>query len=729
MCFSDTVSFGDEALVDALFLPPGAELAAGLESLIPFAMDDGELVDALKGFRRLASWAQAGELEVIAELGRRRPAGAYERLANGSSSVGEFLVDEVEVALTLTGGSAAYLVELALTLSQRLPGTLEALRAGLIDVAKVKVIAQGTAATSDEVAARVESQVLAGAVTQTTSQLRSRVARAVIAADPGAAERRRKAAEAQRDVHCHEERDGSGTATISGRRLPADQAVAAANRLNAIARGIKAAGDTRRLGAIRADVLLAMMLGLLPADLPSPAWPEGCSGSGGGAGDLVPEASGAPVVSGEEPPQGPGHDTGQPPAQGADQTASRSPRCGKTATSGSDRSGGFGGFDSGGSGGADGVGAEGVGSGLFGSGGSGDVGADGVGSGGSGGADGVGAEGVGSGGSGGVGADGVAADGVGDDLSAVSATGGEIPRSGLPASGESGQDLSGGLGGRCGGESSTGGESTDAPGGVFGSVTPGPCDRTDGTAVKRADTSDPPDRDVPSFQDRDDDRFRRDPCHDPGPPDEDELGEGAGPGPRPWYETVEQDLADDPYEQGDDLPARREAQIAARAGARVGTVNLTIPLTTYLGLTQTPADIPGYGPLLAEVARILAHNANRPGTAWCITVLDDQGRPIQHGETRYRPGAALRRKIEARYPVCVFPECRRPARACDLDHTVPYGHDRGITCGCNIAPLCRRHHRAKQANGWRLDQIGPGHYLWTTPSGKRHHVSPEEQPR
>jgi hypothetical protein len=112
-------------------------------------------------------------------------------------------------------------------------------------------------------------------------------------------------------------------------------------------------------------------------------------------------------------------------------------------------------------------------------------------------------------------------------------------------------------------------------------------------------------------------------------------------------------------------------------------------------------------------------------------VLDDQGHPIGHGETRYRPSPALRRKVEARNPVCVFPQCRRPARACDLDHTTPHHpHEPGggITCGCNLAPLCRRHHRLKQSKDWHLDQPQPGHYRWTTPSGKHHHTTPEEQP-
>jgi hypothetical protein len=46
-------------------------------------------------------------------------------------------------------------------------------------------------------------------------------------------------------------------------------------------------------------------------------------------------------------------------------------------------------------------------------------------------------------------------------------------------------------------------------------------------------------------------------------------------------------------------------------------------------------------------------------------------------------------------------------------------HDQGgKTCECNLAPLCRHHHRCKQAGGWQLTQPKPGHMTWQTPSGR-----------
>ncbi len=70
------------------------------------------------------------------------------------------------------------------------------------------------------------------------------------------------------------------------------------------------------------------------------------------------------------------------------------------------------------------------------------------------------------------------------------------------------------------------------------------------------------------------------------------------------------------------------------------------------------------------------------------------------------------------HSMCVFPMCTRPARECDHDHRVP--RDRGgETCDCNIAPLCRRHHRLKTFGGWRYTLVEPGVWLWSDPHGQQ----------
>ena len=89
----------------------------------------------------------------------------------------------------------------------------------------------------------------------------------------------------------------------------------------------------------------------------------------------------------------------------------------------------------------------------------------------------------------------------------------------------------------------------------------------------------------------------------------------------------------------------------------------------------------------------------------------------------YQPSATLRNLIKIRNATCTFPGCRRTARRCDDDHTVPYDQG-GRTCECNLSPLCRRHHGAKQAPGWHLRQPTPGTLTWTLPSRRTYTTQP-----
>ena len=62
----------------------------------------------------------------------------------------------------------------------------------------------------------------------------------------------------------------------------------------------------------------------------------------------------------------------------------------------------------------------------------------------------------------------------------------------------------------------------------------------------------------------------------------------------------------------------------------------------------------------------------------------------------YEASARLKHQTQLRDVICAFPYCTRPAGDCDCEHRVTTTHDDGgPTCSCNIAPCCRRHHRAK----------------------------------
>ena len=94
-------------------------------------------------------------------------------------------------------------------------------------------------------------------------------------------------------------------------------------------------------------------------------------------------------------------------------------------------------------------------------------------------------------------------------------------------------------------------------------------------------------------------------------------------------------------------------------------------------------------------------------------------------EDRYRPSRNLAHLIRVRNTTCTAPGCGRRATACDLDHTDPHHHG-GRTCECNLAPLCRHHHRCKQAEGWRLEQPEPGVLVWHTPAGRTYTTTPTQ---
>jgi hypothetical protein len=227
-----------------------------------------------------------------------------------------------------------------------------------------------------------------------------------------------------------------------------------------------------------------------------------------------------------------------------------------------------------------------------------------------------------------------------------------------------------------------------------------------------------------------------------------------------------------------------------------GTVNLTMPLSSWLGLSDAPGNVAGFGPLDADDSRAIANAlSTRADTRWCLTLTDSHGRPVAHGCARagpppsqrrlkrppgspgppgvqesasgdgprtgaprepkarapngtwtfsltlladtdcnharetaaYRPSPGLRHVVEIRHATCAYPGCPRPATHCDADHTTAY-HRGGRTCLCNLAPLCRTHHQAKQAPGWHLDQPQPGTLTWTTPSGRRYTVTPTSYP-
>jgi hypothetical protein len=114
----------------------------------------------------------------------------------------------------------------------------------------------------------------------------------------------------------------------------------------------------------------------------------------------------------------------------------------------------------------------------------------------------------------------------------------------------------------------------------------------------------------------------------------------------------------------------------------------------------------------------------QPGTEWFRFWTDGPTDTIlDYGRLKYRPGVPLADRVRAANPVCIFPNCNRPAMSCELDHTVPFPD--GPTAENNLKPLCKFHHQLKTHYGWDVVETTPGTFVWTSPLGLTYVVGPE----
>ena len=226
--------------------------------------------------------------------------------------------------------------------------------------------------------------------------------------------------------------------------------------------------------------------------------------------------------------------------------------------------------------------------------------------------------------------------------------------------------------------------------------------------------------------------------------------------------------------------------VAGSSSGRVGgqtpmpaLINVTVPVGTLLGWSELSADAGTWGLMDAGTVRDLIAAASRhPRTRWCYTLTGpggeaiahacargfhpwpppprDRGRPgrddpaprqariagllaelnavpepvargtcdHKHREDRYTPSRKLKHLIRARTARCCAPGCGAQAITSEIDHTVPY--PAGETCEHNLSPPCQRHHHAKHAPGWKLEQAEPGIMTWTTPSGRTYTTRPTQ---
>ncbi|MCU1689452.1 MAG: hypothetical protein JWN20_1380 [Jatrophihabitantaceae bacterium] len=163
-------------------------------------------------------------------------------------------------------------------------------------------------------------------------------------------------------------------------------------------------------------------------------------------------------------------------------------------------------------------------------------------------------------------------------------------------------------------------------------------------------------------------------------------------------------LADSAF-NAHDLPKRQ---------GRRPSIQVTVALSTLLDLDEDPAELEGYGPIIARTARRIAAD---PSSTWRRLMLDEFGIVGDYGTTIYRPPQNLIDLVVARDRTCTFPACTRPASESDIDHQIPC--PQGPTSEWNNHALCPgRHHPQKTLGIWTPTyDPATGDTVWTHMSG------------
>jgi hypothetical protein len=156
----------------------------------------------------------------------------------------------------------------------------------------------------------------------------------------------------------------------------------------------------------------------------------------------------------------------------------------------------------------------------------------------------------------------------------------------------------------------------------------------------------------------------------------------------------------------EDLPVRH---------GRRPQIQVTVALTTLLGLDELPGELAGYGPITADTARRIAADG-----IWRRMLTDPRtGRFDELSVDTYEPPQDMRDHVIGRDRTCQHYGCRAPAERSDLDHVDPY--PRGPTSAGNLTPRCRAHHQVKTHTDTVVISDGDGGSWLTLPSGRSYH--------
>jgi hypothetical protein len=154
-------------------------------------------------------------------------------------------------------------------------------------------------------------------------------------------------------------------------------------------------------------------------------------------------------------------------------------------------------------------------------------------------------------------------------------------------------------------------------------------------------------------------------------------------------------------------------------------VNLVLSDRTLLSGDNTPADISGYGPIPAEVARGLVMavgtDSRSRATLRRLYTHPESGALVAMESRARRFPRGLATFIGLRDQRCRTPYCDAPIR--HRDHATPHARG-GRTAVANGLGSCERCNYVKEAAGWRVstdfDETGRHSAEFTTPTGRHY---------
>jgi len=142
-------------------------------------------------------------------------------------------------------------------------------------------------------------------------------------------------------------------------------------------------------------------------------------------------------------------------------------------------------------------------------------------------------------------------------------------------------------------------------------------------------------------------------------------------------------------------------------------IHVAVTPEALLGMSDTPAEVPGVGTVPIDVVRDMIRDAK---IRW-LTISGDTGRLLDRNPKSWRIPASVHAFADTAFPTSVGPHSTVPAARCDGEHLI--AAPEGLTTEDNIVPMDRGWHVPKtHADGMRVKRRPDGRIEWTTPLGQ-----------